>query len=275
MGIGGTARMLAKGATFALLSLAAPASAETINARYEIYTGGFNALGIQARAAVEAEAYGVDVSLKTGGFIDWLLRFSQKIEARGKTGNSVSPSLYATDGTFFGTRRSIRLDYRPDGRIEAHLFPPDDDIDRTPVTDEMKVGTIDPVSAFIAFNRMGASGGSPCNGRVPVFDGRRRFDIIFEDDGPGVVEKSHYSVFSGPALRCKFQMERIGGFQKNPRFNPNTPRISILYIARFGDPGLWLPVRLESDSTFGNVVGHIVEIDAPVRPLGRSVRPAS
>ena len=99
--------------------------------------------------------------------------------------------------------------------------------------------------------------------------------ISFEDDGPSVVESSHYTVFSGPALRCKVQMERLAGFQQNPRFNARTPRVSILYVARFGESGMWIPVRLESDSSFGLVIGHLVEVDAPVRPLGPGRRPAS
>jgi hypothetical protein len=139
----------------------------------------------------------------------------------------------------------------------------------------MKLDTIDPMSVFVALNKAASGDSSPCNGKVPVFDGRRRFNLIFEEDGPGVVEWSHYSVFSGPALRCKVQMERLAGFQPNPRFNAKTPRVSILYVARFGESSMWLPVRLESDSSFGLVIGHLVEVDAPVRPLGRGPRPAS
>lgn len=260
--------------------LAVPASAETIGARYDIFTGGFRSLSIQARAAVDESAYGIEADLKTNGIIDWILRFTQKIESRGTPGQGAAtnpnPRLYVSNGTFFGTHRSIRLDYRTDGRIDALLEPPNDDDDgRMPVPEAMKLDTIDPISTFVALNRAAAAGGSPCNAKLPVFDGRRRFNLIFEDDGPTVVEQSHYSVFAGPALRCKVQMERLAGFQLNPRFNARTPRVSILYVARFGESGMWLPVRLESDSSFGLVIGHLVEVDAPVKPLGRGPRPAS
>ena len=269
------ATALLRAATLGLICLTLPASAETIGARYEIYAGGFHALGIKARAVVTEQTYDVSADLKSAGVIDWLLRFSQKLEGRGQLGTTTSPLLYVSDGTFFGTQRSSRLDYRTDGRIEATLNPTKEDGERTPLTDEMKLGTIDPMSAFVAVNRSAKETGSPCNAKVPVFDGRRRFNIVLEDDGVSAVEASRFTVFSGPALRCKFSMERLGGFQVSPRFNAQTPRVSILYLARFGEGGTWLPVRLESDSTFGYVIGHLVEVDAPARPLGRGLRPAS
>lgn len=269
------ATSLIRTAAVALLLLARPASAETIGARYDIYTGGFKSLSIQARAAVREADYDVEANLATTGIIDWILRFTQKIESRGRIGSAPLPVSYVSGGTFFGTHRSIRLDYREGGRIDALLDPPNDDDDRTPVPEAMKLDTFDPMSVFVALNQWAAAGGSPCSGKVPVFDGRRRFNLVFEDDGPSVVESSHYTVFSGPALRCKVQMERLAGFQQNPRFNARTPRVSILYVARFGESGMWIPVRLESDSSFGLVIGHLVEIDAPARPLGPGRRPAS
>jgi hypothetical protein len=267
------AAILIRAAVLALVAL--PASAETLGARFEIYMGGFKALAIQARAVVDDRAYGVEASLKSTGMMDWILRYSQKVEGRGEIRGETSPLLYHSDGTLFGTRRTTRLDYRADGSIATNLHPANEDDDRTPVPEAMKHGTIDPMSVFVALNRAAASGGSPCNGKVPIYDGRRRFNLVLEDDGVSAVEKSQYTVFSGPALRCKIQMERLGGFQRNPRFNAQPPRVSIIYAARFGDGAWWLPVRLESDSSFGYVVGHLVEIDAPVRPLGRGLRPAS
>lgn len=258
-----------------LAFVALPAAAETISARFEIYMGGFKSVSIDARAVVAERAYDVEASLKTTGMIDWILRFSQRTGGRGEIGETTSPLLYRSDGTFLGTRRTTRLDYRTDGSIAANLHPSDEDDDRTPVPEGMKRGTIDPMSVFIALNRAAAEGGSPCNGKVPVYDGRRRFNLVLEDDGVSAVEKSQYTVFSGPALRCKVQMERLAGFQRNPRFNAQPARISIVYVARFGEGAWWLPVRLESESSFGYVVGHLVGVDAPVRPLGRGMRPAS
>jgi Protein of unknown function (DUF3108) len=252
-----------------------PAYAEAIGARYEIYTGGFQAIGIRARAVVTEHTYDVTADLKTTGVIDWILRFSQKAEVRGRFGSSTTPLLYLTDGTFFGTPRTTRLDYRADGRIEATLQPSTEDGERTPLTEDMKLGTLDPMSAFVAVNRSARETGAPCNTKLPVFDGRRRFNIVLEEDGVTAVEPSRYTAFSGAALRCKFSMERLGGFQVSPRFNARPPPVSTLFLARFGDGAMWLPVRLESDSTFGLVIGHLVEVDAPVRPLGRGLRPAS
>jgi len=260
-----------------LLGSALSARAETIGARYEIYTGGFKSLTIQARATSDDRTYGVEASLRTTGVIDWILRYAQKVEGRGETGGAAiaSPLRYVADGTFFGTHRISRVDFQRDGSISTTLHPANEEDDRTPVPEALKQGTLDPLSVFIALNRAAAGRGGPCHDTVPVYDGRRRYNLVIEDDGIGAVEKTDYTVFSGPALRCKVHMERLAGFQRNPRFNNQPPRVSIVYVARFGERGWWLPVRLESESGFGYVIGHLVEVDAPVRPLGRGTRPAS
>jgi hypothetical protein len=258
-----------------LLGAASPAAAETINAQYLIYAGGFKALALDARADVADERYAVRGLLKTQGIVDWILNLSQTLEAQGRIDGGVLPQSFVSDGVFWRSHRATRLAYDDDRRVKVTLVPSnEEDNDRPKVPDELTIGTVDPLGAYVAA-AVAARAGSPCQSIIPVFDGRRRYNVVLEEDGIGVVEPSSYSNFSGPALRCKFSQDRLGGFQRNPRFDPRTPRISILYLARFGESGLWLPVRLETESSFGNVVGHLVRIDAPVRPLGRSMRPAS
>jgi hypothetical protein len=260
----------------AFVGIVAPASAETLNAQYVIYAGGFKALAITATAETGQGIYGVRANLKTMGVVDWVVGFSQTLETRGALQKSAMPRLYVSDSVFWRSRHSTRLEYRDDGKIDTHLVPAkESDDDRPPVPEGMKIGTVDPGTAFIVANRAAAEGGSPCRARIPVFDGRRRYNVVLEEDGVAAVEASSYSSFSGPALRCKFSMERLAGFQANPRFNAQTPPVSVIYLARFGQSDLWLPVRLESDSRFGNVIGHLVQVDAAPRPLGRSLRPAS
>jgi hypothetical protein len=245
-----------------------PATAETINAQYVVYAGGFKALGIDARAEFEANRYAIRSELKTMGIVDWILGLTQTLESQGRIDGGVLPQSYVSDGVFWRNQRITRLTYGADRRVAVTMAPPAEDSDRPRVPEELRVGTLDPLSAYMAAN-VAARTGSPCNGTFPVFDGRRRYDITLEEDGAGNVEPSPYSSFSGPALRCKFSQRKITGFQQNPRFDPKTPRVSILYLARFGESGTWLPVRLESDSNFGYVVGHLVGIDAPARSLAQ------
>jgi hypothetical protein len=251
-----------------LLGAAAPATAETINAQYAVYAGGFKALGIDARAEIEDNRYAVRGTLKTMGIVDWILGLTQTLESQGRIDGAVLPQSYVSDGVFWRNHRITRLSYGADRRVAVTMVPNEEDSDRPKVPEELTVGTFDPLSAYMAAN-IGARTGSPCNGTFPVFDGRRRYDVMLEEDGVGNVEPSPYSSFSGPALRCKFSQRRITGFQRNPRFDAKTPRVSILYLARFGEGGVWLPVRLESDSNFGYVIGHLVGIDAPAKSLAR------
>jgi hypothetical protein len=253
-----------------------PAAAETFNIRYDIYAGGFKALGMDARVTLAERTYDVEVALKTAGWIDWMLGFNQRIGSRGIVEAAVRPLLYQSEGVFLGKRRTTRLDYRDDGRIEATMIPLDEKDDRPPVPEAMKPGTIDPVSVLVAVNQAAAAGRLPCSGKAPVFDGRRRYNLAMEDGGVAAVAPTQYSTFTGPAVRCLITIERLGGFIPASRFNPETEnRVHVVWLARFGESGTWLPVRLDSESTYGDVVGHLTAIDAKVQPLGRAIRSAS
>jgi hypothetical protein len=167
--------------------------------------------------------------------------------------------------TVRGSRRDADLTFHPDGSIDAVVAPPNDADERAPVSPAEMRGALDPITAvLLATRQVGASGS--CAQRVPVFDGRRRYDLAFADGGPATLKPSEYSSFSGAATLCLFRYIRVAGYQKpggrwgNPRDYDREYRVWLASIL----PGLPpLPVRIEVEGTFGELIIHLVGAQKP------------
>ena len=44
---------------------------------------------------------------------------------------------------------------------------------------------------------------------MEVFDGKRRFDVIFKDEGQDTLSKNEYSPFSGNATKCSMYIDKL------------------------------------------------------------------
>jgi hypothetical protein len=260
--------ILAAALAVALATTVPALGSERLTAAFDIYTSGFRILGIEAEAELRPADYAMTIDIKTYGIVDWLLRFQARHRVEGRLASAPQPDVYRTGGTFRGRNRAVHMIYGNGGPRILELDPPDRDEDRDPVTPAMLPGTIDPLSIVVAINRSGDDG--PCPPSVPVFDGRRRFNLKGEALGAESLEPNRYSAFSGVAKKCRVSMERIGGYMRNPTFGSrDPPPVTDVWMARFGGQGLWLPVRMEMTSWFGDVVGHMVRVNAEVRPLDR------
>jgi hypothetical protein len=104
-----------------------------------------------------------------------------------------------------------------------------------------------------------------------VFDGRRRFDLVYSDDGHETLESSGVAFYSGDALKCAVKVEPVAGFwRKNQKkffsrkVNGEDQVVPIeVYIARVGAAKVEVPVRIESTSPFGPLVLNLQGVHDP------------
>jgi hypothetical protein len=108
------------------------------------------------------------------------------------------------------------------------------DADLAPLTEGQKRGVIDPISAGI-IPAAGANGVGPeaCANKLPIFDGRIRFDLT-------LAYKRHESVraegYEGPAVVCSVRFEPLGGHHKD--------KFAIKFLRENRDMEIWfVPIR--------------------------------
>src|SRR5581483_287127 len=201
----------------AALALAAPGARAqerpAVALDYKIYVGGLEALAATVTIASDPAKYSVRVDAKTAGVIAKMFPWIIKIQSIGNLdGDRLKPVEHEQTTNFQGKDRSVFLDYDGHGGFLNRRVVPDAHEDqRDEVPPDMTRDTLDIVSAILAGLKKVDRTGS-CDGRVPVYDGRRRFDLVYSDDGHERLEASDVASYQGDALRCAIRVEPVAGF---------------------------------------------------------------
>lgn len=169
------------------------------------------------------------------------------------------PEAYRVGSFWRGNERGVRLAFGAEGVVEADYVPAESADDRTLVPDPLKRDTVDPFTAVLRMMEQVRSG-QPCHGVIPVFDGRRRFDLRFEPStGPDPMPPARVA---GPVTRCRLAFETLAGGRNNnerSRFwqtdgrQKDRPPLD-LWLAPVDRDGDILPVQMMTESVLGSVV---------------------
>lgn len=265
------AALMAAGLSLSLLPLAAAkASAEPVKATYRVFVGGITALDVEAMLEVTGDRYRIEVSAVTGGAIGRLFSWRTDSLTNGYVrGDDLRPASHRQTSQLRGEPRNVTLTYGPQGDVDASVTPPPEKDDREPVPPALQRGTLDPLSAVLdLLFAVGASQG--CDRSLPVFDGRRRYDMVFSEVGRRIVDPSRYSVFAGVAQQCRVTYKPVAGYGRSSpagrfwqRSSPADRPPVDLWLAPVAAGYPPLPVRLETDSDFGSVVVHLTGVTPP------------
>jgi hypothetical protein len=247
----------------ALLS-AAPgtAVAEPVSVKYEVFFGGLHVLNAEANWELGSGSYSIAAAAETQGFIGWLHPWQGNTSSQGRIDNGqVIPTRHENWGTAeddeAGGERLVHLNYDADGNLADSLVKPEQDWDeRHPLPDNAGDGTLDPVSVIAGLSQLLQAEGR-CEGSFAVFDGRKRYNLMVSDAGETQLEASDYSIYAGPARGCRLDYEMLGGHRVERNKYAETARERIVWVARPAEDAPLVPVRLEIETAYGTLMGHL------------------
>ncbi|MCA3248587.1 MAG: DUF3108 domain-containing protein [Azospirillum sp.] len=249
----------------AVLLAATPAAAfttagERIELTFDV-TAGARVAEMTLAYSATSQGYEIATSQRSTGLLEWIVPWRSTTEVAGLfRGPESVPVSYRSQGTFRGNPRKVELFFEEGAVVRMETVPENRDDDRDEVPAELRAGALDPVSAILATIRKANDTGS-CAARVPVFDGRQRYDIVFEDMGVRDVPRHHASAFQGAARACEFHWVPIAGRKRNVNVTAaNDRRGGVAYMAPIGVGNTQAPVRIEFHAWFGTVTGHLREI---------------
>ncbi|MBB6249717.1 DUF3108 domain-containing protein [Nitrospirillum iridis] len=242
---------------------------------YDVYVGGIKMGRMTLETETDGGGYRVKVAADAGDLLARLIKWSYTAEAEGQFGgvNGVAPRHFHSLRTLRDKSWDATLEYAtPYGTGETAVTftqtPPPSTDDANAVPPEKRPGTVDLLSAATAISRHAEAGS--CASRLPVYDGRRRYDVVMENRPSRHIEKSDYTVFSGEAIGCRVSILPVAGFQQAGRGTQNfwtaapdgKPRGFDLWVGRPVPGGPVVPVRLEAGELFfTHVVGHLAQVD--------------
>lgn len=148
------------------------------------------------------------------------------------TGGQTVSSNYATTITTNKKVDEVRVVVSGGAVKDFKVDPLDDNPERIPVTDEMRQGVTDPMTASLV--RVAGNGDTrvpeACNRQVSVFDGRLRYDLRLSFKRMDRVESK--KGYTGTVVVCSVNFAPIAGFVPD--------RYAIRYLARARDIEVWL-----------------------------------
>jgi hypothetical protein len=200
------------------LVLTAPAAAEpwptSVQATYRIAFNGFDIGSFAFRATVDGRSYTVEgdarISALLGAF-QWrgISRSSGSI-----TDLDARPVGYSFAFNGTGKSGSIRVGFKQGNVTSVALEPQTPPRPGTiPLHQSHLHGVLDPLSAVLALSR--ARGGNVCARRIPVFDGKQRFDLVFSYLRQQNIAETHPSGQPGVAIVCRVRYVPLAGHVSN------------------------------------------------------------
>lgn len=238
------------------------AAAEGILADYTIYIGGLIVAEGSMKASLNGENYRLQNQLGSAGLPKkfWDAKWTMTSEGRVE-GEKLHPSSFAFTSTENDETKKRLITYS-DGGIPALSFdPPLPPEERESTLPFERKGTVDPVSTFLV---PVVNEGSPCDRKLPVFDGKRRYDLDLTFDRIDTIT-TRDNGYSGKAIRCKVRVTPRAGMEKAKLTNTLQQRDDTwIWLAPVGSGKFYFPVRVQMRTPIGGAVLDVVRL----RPLG-------
>jgi hypothetical protein len=242
--------------------IALPVQAQAMKLNYDIYAGGLFLVSGEMKLDLGRDRYSAGVEAKGGRLVDLLSRWSYKASADGRVENGVevSPEEFRSFRSQRKRKRALNLDYDKTGNVAVTAEPPQSELSANAVAPGYRPNTLDPVSAMVGIIATGSASG--CAGTFPVFDGRRRYDVIVTSNGTETLQKSSRNMHAGEAEKCTILLRPVAGFERDRDeedfFRYGTDRSATAWFAKPLAGGPPVPVRIQVDLEWVSVVMNLV-----------------
>ncbi len=193
-----------------LLFFTTIARAKTVEHDFTAILGVFNASDTKFTYALTPSDYAIRSEVKTAGLFDTLYPFKAVYST---TGNIKDKDFETTSYKYHSqsrfTKRTKELVYNDKGEPIYRLSSKNDKkkkVEITPDINNKDTTDLQTVFAKLAkqYNEL-----KFCDSRMEVFDGKRRFDVIFKDEGQDELPPHELSPFAGPAAKCSMYIDKL------------------------------------------------------------------
>ncbi len=254
--------------------LARATAPERYSFGYLVQFVGLFDLKMEGAIELTPDRYVITMDVRTEGMADSLTRYRMAARSEGAHGSPVAALAHESRVTSrFIDPRTAKVRWDAAGIAHAEMVPPPKKDGRDPVRPEMTRGAIDPLSALLAAI-LRPSAAEACSAHIPVFDGRRRYDLYPKATGTEKIEPRIAGAFRGEALHCVLYVDRIAGYSAKydtATRGPDEPGFEV-WFARRSDVDILLPAKVYADTRYGEVVATLARLEKDGRPIDLQAR---
>ncbi len=197
------------------LPFAAPASAADlwparVQALYDIDFNGINVGTFEFNSSHDGQNY----TLNGAGRLSLLLgaiKWSGDTRTTGDmAANSTQPKSFTFGYAGTGKSGSTRMAFASNQVTQVLHEPPSPPKEGiVPVQQQHLKGVLDPLTAIMAVSR--GTDGNPCDRRIPIYDGKARFDLVLSPRGMVRLSEQRPSGQPGEGYVCRVKYQPIAG----------------------------------------------------------------
>ncbi len=239
-----------------------------VRAVYDINFNGFNVGAFEFQSQAEEQSYTVtgnaQLSLLLGAFT-WI----GETRAFGLISNHVpKPAAFAFDFRANSKVGSTKMDFDNGAVTDVRHSPPAEKKPGiVPLRDQHLRGVLDPLTAIMVVARH--SNPNPCDRRLPIFDGKERFDLVLSYKGQMKVSEQQPSGQPVFAHVCRVKYYPIAGHKVDTEssFMATTDAIEVA-LRPIPSANVLIPYQITIPTLVGQatLVSRRVEIESPGRP---------
>jgi hypothetical protein len=241
-----------------------------------LYAGGVTLGKVDMNTTIRGDQYHTVSNLQTGGVVNAFWQSEIQATSQGTMApKTLHPGQYDSFATNRGDKKQeVSLTFDGGAPVRLYADPPYSTTGYE-VTPAQQKGTSDPLSA-VTYLVSGFAGGAgnACGITLPIFDGRRRYDIEVTKIKDTTVSMDN-GLYKGNAELCQIKYVQIAGFkQKIIKEGASFPVINA-WVATFPSSisghSYTVPLRVWADTSYGVIaaVATSLKIDgAAPKPQG-------
>lgn len=240
---------------------AAAASGHT-ELHHSVYLGGIYLGGVTTTVEEDDSRYRIEARAQSNDIFSWMFEWIAVGTSEGvKKQGGIVPVQHTHDSRWNDKKRTANIDFKPNGTVS---FEATGKKKRNPkkyllLDPDTVHNSLDPLSAIMTVGNW-LSQGRKCAGEVPVFDGRRRYNVRLFEKPAKFFRLSEYSAFNGMAQGCRVEVEKIGGFKRELSDFEKMQREVVIWVAAPLQGGPYVPVRMQVKTDLGHMELHLDRI---------------
>lgn len=247
----------------------APARAESwperVEARYRIAFNGFDIGTFVLRATFGVKGYTVESDARISALLGAFTWHGESRSSGTVSDLAARPQAYAFD--YAGTARSgsIRMGFGQGNVRSIAVQPEIPPLPGTvPVRQAHLNGVLDPLTAVLSMSRTGSN--TACGRKLAVFDGKQRFDLIFDYVRQQPVAEARPSGQPGVGVVCRVRYVPIAGYVMTEQTQHMAANTGIEVVLRpVPSAGMYVPYLVTVPTLAGTATLKSERIDIATR----------
>lgn len=185
-------------------------SAFSVEHDFNVRLGVFNASDTTFTYALSPNDYAVSSKVATAGLFDTLYPFKAIYSTTGKIkANELETTSYKYESQSRFTKRTKELVYGNDGLPLYRISSKNDKEKKVEIKNDLN--NKDTTDLQTVFAKLAKQYNSLkfCDSRMEVFDGKRRFSVIFKDEGKENISLTGDLKIQGEAAKCSMYIDKL------------------------------------------------------------------